>query len=170
MREWSTPVEGELPLYESGGVCSIGGRRLSAARRDRAIARLTAASGHVTFWLHMQIDDLDAVFSALAHRDRRRILDLVRENPGCRVEDLRPHFATSRVALLKHLRVLERAQLIVSERVGRERRLHFNVVPIQLIHERWATDFGALWAGQLTRLKYRIEAEGSERSRRRRGG
>lgn len=103
-------------------------------------------------------DDLDAVFSALAHRDRRRILDLVRNNPGCRVEDLGPHFETSRVAILKHLKALARAELIVSQKVGRERRLYFNVVPIQIIYDRWATEFSALWAGPIAQLKYRVEA------------
>ena len=103
-------------------------------------------------------DDLDAVFMALSHRDRRRILDLVRSNPGCRVEDLGPHFETSRVAILKHLKVLSRADLIVSQKVGRERRLYFNVVPIQIVYDRWATEYSALWAGKLTGIKYKIES------------
>ncbi len=103
-------------------------------------------------------DDMDGVFQALAHRDRRRMLDLVRENPGGCVEDLSHHFQTSRIAILKHLRVLERAQLIHSEKVGRKRRLWFNVIPIQLIYDRWATEFSALWSTQLTQIKYRVEA------------
>src|SRR4051794_16200188 len=115
------------------------------------------------------IDDLDAVFTALSHRDRRRILDLVRATPGVRVEDLLPHFTTSRVAILKHLKVLARADLIVSEKVGRERRLYFNVMPIQIIFDRWATEFSALWAGPIAQLKYRVEtseqAEASKKTR-----
>jgi DNA-binding transcriptional ArsR family regulator len=107
----------------------------------------------------MMPDDLDAVFTALAHRDRRRILDLVRASPGCRVEDLCPHFTTSRVAILKHLKVLARAELIVSQKVGRERRLYFNVMPIQIIYDRWATEFSALWASPIAQIKYRVEAE-----------
>src|SRR4051794_5276737 len=117
----------------------------------------------------MMPDDLDSVFSALAHRDRRRILDLVRNNPGCRVEDLGPHFETSRIAILKHLKVLTKAELIVSEKVGRERRLYFNVMPIQIIYDRWATEFSALWAGPIAQLKYRVEtseqAEASKKTR-----
>lgn len=105
----------------------------------------------------MQYDDMDLVFEALAHRDRRRMLDLVRNDPGCCVEELCRHFTTSRIAVLKHVRVLERAELIVSEKVGRQRKLYVNVVPIQIIHERWTTEFSALWAGKLTRLKYAIE-------------
>ena len=107
-------------------------------------------------------DDLDAVFAALAHRDRRRILDLVRNNPGCRVEDLCPSFETSRVAILKHLKTLSRADLIVSQKVGRERRLYFNVMPIQIIYDRWATEFSALWAGPIAQLKYRVETKESD--------
>ena len=104
-------------------------------------------------------DDFDAIFAALAHRDRRKILDLVRANPGCRVEDLGQHFETSRVAILKHLKVLTKADLIVSEKVGRERRLYFNVMPIQIIYDRWATEFSALWAGPMAQIKYRVETE-----------
>jgi DNA-binding transcriptional ArsR family regulator len=102
-------------------------------------------------------DDMDAVFQALGHRDRRRILDLVHHNPGCCVEDLCQHFGTSRIAVLKHVRVLERSQLIHSEKAGRKRRLYFNVVPIQIVYDRWATEYSALWAGKLARLKYRVE-------------
>jgi DNA-binding transcriptional ArsR family regulator len=105
-------------------------------------------------------DDMDAVFQALAHRDRRSILDLVRNNPGCCALDLCAHFTTSRIAVLKHLRVLERAQLIHSEKAGRKRRLYFNVVPIQIVYDRWASEYSALWAGKLARLKYRIEQGG----------
>jgi predicted transcriptional regulator len=74
---------------------------------------------------------------------------------------LLPHFPTSRVAILKHLKVLERAELILSQRVGRTRRLYINLVPIQVIYERWATEFSSLWAGQLTQLKYKIETRQS---------
>ena len=109
----------------------------------------------------MQPDDLDALFHALAHRDRRRILDIVRARPGCRVDDVCREFTTSRVAILKHLKVLAQADLILSDKVGRERRLHFNVIPIQIIHDRWAGEYGALWAGALTRIKYRVEDDAS---------
>jgi predicted transcriptional regulator len=105
----------------------------------------------------MQPDDMDSVFQALAHRDRRKIIDLVGNNPGCCVEDLCPHFPTSRIAVLKHLRVLERAQLLVSKKDGRRRTLFFNVVPIQLIYERWASEYRAHWAGKLADLKRRVE-------------
>jgi predicted transcriptional regulator len=102
-------------------------------------------------------DDMDAVFGALAHRDRRRILDLVRNNPGCCIEEISDKFQTSRIAVLKHIRVLERAQLIHSEKTGRKRALYFNIMPIQLIYDRWATEYSKLWAEKLAGIKYRIE-------------
>ena len=65
-----------------------------------------------------------------------------------------------RFAVMKHLGVLERAGLVISQRQGRERRLWFDATPIQLVYERWTTEFSAYWAARLTRLKY--SAEGAE--------
>lgn len=112
-------------------------------------------------------DDMDAVFLALGNRDRRLMLDLIGNNTGCCVEDLCRHFEFSRIAVLKHLRVLARAQLVHSEKVGRKRKLYFNVVPIQLIYDRWATDYSALWAGKLADIKYQVETEAQRTQRKR---
>ena len=60
---------------------------------------------------------------------------------------------------MKHLRVLEDANLIVSRKEGRTRKLFFNAVPIQLIYDRWTTEYSALWAERLTRVKYTVEAK-----------
>lgn len=100
---------------------------------------------------------LDAVFAALANETRRRILDLVKDAPGCSVAHVAGFFPVSRITVMKHLRALEAATLIVSQKEGRTRRLYFNCVPIQLIHDRWTTQYSALWASELTRLKYRLE-------------
>src|SRR5262245_60879230 len=123
-------------------------------------------------WLLMQSDEMDAVFQALAHPDRRRILDIVKNDAGCSVESVCRYFAVTRIAVLKHLRVLEQAGLIHSEKPGRTRKLYFNVVPIQMIYDRWTTDYSALWAARLTEVKYKVEAEaaGQTRSKRRRNG
>ncbi len=102
-------------------------------------------------------DSLDHVFQALAHADRRRILDILHRDPGCNVGALAKHFDVSRVAIMKHLTVLERADLVLSEKTGRQRRLYFNPVPIQLIYERWTDEYSALWASHVTSLKHRIE-------------
>jgi len=103
---------------------------------------------------------MDAVFLALASPARRKILDIVKDQPGCGVKHVAQYFAVSRIAVMKHLRVLVRAKLLVSEKEGRRRKLYFNVVPIQMIHERWTTQYSAYWASRLTKVKYRIEARG----------
>jgi DNA-binding transcriptional ArsR family regulator len=107
----------------------------------------------------MSPDELDIVFHALSHRDRRRILEIVREAPGCRVEDVARRFETSRIAVMKHLRLLETAGLIHSEKVGRERHMYFNAVPIQLIYEAWTTELSREAAAEMARIKAAVEAE-----------
>ena len=105
---------------------------------------------------------MDGLFHALANRARRKILDVVRDQPGCSVGEVCTHFDTSRIAVMKHLRVLEAAGLLLSEKQGRVRQLHFNVVPIQMIYDRWTSEYSALWASRLTDLKYRVEARKEE--------
>jgi DNA-binding transcriptional ArsR family regulator len=104
-------------------------------------------------------DATDALFHALANRERRRMLDCIRAHPGCNVVSVAALHDISRIAVLKHLAVLERAGLVVSRKEGRERRLNFNVVPIQLVYERWATDFVKHWASGLTALKRAVELD-----------
>lgn len=89
------------------------------------------------------------------------MLDIVRANPGCRVGELCEHFEMSRIGAMKHLAVLEDAELVLSRKEGRVRQLYVNAVPLQLIHDRWVTDWSAVWAEQLTGLKHRVEAAGS---------
>ena len=105
--------------------------------------------------------NMDAIFQALAHEIRRRILDMVKEMPGIGVGQLASDFDVSRIAVMKHLAVLETADLIISEKHGRTRRLYFNAAPIQMIHERWTSDYSAYWAGQLTQIKYLAETRTS---------
>lgn len=112
----------------------------------------------------MSGDEMGAVFQALAHQSRRRMLDMVKERPGMGVGELARGFDVSRVAVMQHLAFLETASLIVSEKDGRTRRLYFNAAPIQMIHDRWTTEYSAYWAGQMTRIKYLAEAK--EHSRR----
>ena len=107
----------------------------------------------------MEREPMDAVFESLAHPVRRKILDVIKEHPGCSVNEVCDFFELSRIAIMKHLKVLERAELILSKKEGRTRELHFNAVPIQLIYERWTTEYSSYWASAMTRVKYRIEAE-----------
>ncbi len=108
--------------------------------------------------------DEDLVFKSLADRSRRTMLDLVKAEPGLTVGELADRFDVSRIAVMKHLKVLERARLIVSHREGRTRRLYLNPVPIQIIHERWTTQFTGQFAHGLTLLRDAIEAN-TRRSR-----
>lgn len=105
------------------------------------------------------VDDreMDAVFQALAQESRRRMLDIVRAKPGVPVGALAAEFDVSRIAVMKHLAVLEDAGLVVSRKDGRSRRLYFNAVPIQMIYERWTDEYAAYWSGSLTDLKRRAE-------------
>lgn len=110
----------------------------------------------------MKPDELDATFHALASEPRRRMLDWLVREPGCNVNRLAECFEgeLSRFGVMKHLQVLERGQLVLSRKEGRERRLWFNAAPLQLIHERWSTELSSYWAARLTALKY--AAEGAE--------
>lgn len=110
----------------------------------------------------MKPEAMDNVFQALASATRRKILDVVSNNPGCSVVDVCKHFDVSRIAVMKHLTVLERANLLLSEKSGRTRALFFNAVPIQMIYERWTTEYSALWAGKLTAFKYKLEKASSQ--------
>jgi DNA-binding transcriptional ArsR family regulator len=106
----------------------------------------------------MNPDEMDAVFAALASEPRRRILDVLKKEPGCNVNRVCEFFDDmGRVAVLKHIDVLEGANLVLSEKQGRERLLWFNPVPIHMIYDRWTTEFSAYWAGRLARMKYRLE-------------
>ncbi len=101
---------------------------------------------------------MDALFHALANATRRTILDLVRESPGGNVAQLCSHFPMSRIGVMKHLKILVDADLILSIKEGRERQLYFNVIPIQTAYDRWTTQYSGLWAGRLTQLKQAIES------------
>lgn len=108
----------------------------------------------------MRSDEHAAVFEALANADRRRILDLVFESPGRSVASVAEHFHTSRIAVLRHVRVLEDAGLLQGEKRGRVRHLYFNTVPIQRIYDRWTERYAAFWAGRMVDLKERLEGRG----------
>jgi predicted transcriptional regulator len=105
----------------------------------------------------MNPSQIDLVFAALAHPLRRRMIDLLIGMPGMSVSALASNFECSRIAVTKHVATLEHAALVLSERKGRERRLYFNVIPIQQIYDRWTTRYSAFWAGRMTDLEARID-------------
>jgi DNA-binding transcriptional ArsR family regulator len=103
------------------------------------------------------------VFDALGHPSRRRILDLLKAKPGTTVGELAAHFDTSRIGVMHHLRLLEDSGLVISVKEGRSRQLFHNPVPIQLIHDRWTTEYGGFWASKMADVKYAVEQNNPSR-------
>ena len=101
-------------------------------------------------------EELTPVWTALADPTRRAILDLLRERPRTTGE-IADEFPTSRFAVMKHLNVLESAQLIVVRREGRERWNHLNVAPLQALYDRWVKPYHAMWSSRMTKLKSELE-------------
>jgi DNA-binding transcriptional ArsR family regulator len=99
------------------------------------------------------------VFKALAHPTRRFLLDLLFERDGRTLTELESQVDMTRIGVMKHLGLLEEADLVVTRRSGRE-KLHFlNPVPIQLIHDRWIDKYTEHHAVALTQLKTSLEAK-----------
>jgi DNA-binding transcriptional ArsR family regulator len=99
----------------------------------------------------------DRVFKALADPSRRVLLDRLFTRDGRTLTELEAELAMTRFGVMKHLRVLEDAGLVVTQRVGRE-KLHFlNPVPIRLIHDRWIDKFTERRVSALTELKRQLE-------------
>lgn len=104
-------------------------------------------------------DEQDAVWKALSDATRRRLLDLLRDQPRTTGE-LCAHFpGVSRFAVMKHLRVLRGAGLAIERREGRQVWHHLNAVPIRLIYVRWVSRFADSWATSLVALKRMMETE-----------
>ena len=103
--------------------------------------------------------DDDRVFKALADPSRRLLLDRLFARDGRTLTELESALEMTRFGVMKHLRVLEDAGLIVTRRSGRE-KLHFlNVVPIRLVHDRWIDKFTERRVSALTDLKRQLEEE-----------
>src|SRR6202050_1334861 len=101
---------------------------------------------------------MDMVFRALADPTRRSLLDELYERDGQTLSALEARLPMTRFGVMKHLRVLEEAGLVVTKRRGRE-KLHFlNPVPIRLVHDRWVSKFAEPWAAGLSDLKNRLES------------
>lgn len=100
---------------------------------------------------------VDAVFRALADPTRRELLDELYRSDGQTLTALEERFAMSRFGVMKHLKVLEDAGLIVTRKRGRA-KLHFlNPVPIRLVHDRWVSKYAEPWVAGLSDLKQRLE-------------
>jgi len=100
---------------------------------------------------------VDEIFRALADPTRRQLLDELFREDGQTLGALEARFAMTRFGVMKHLKQLEDAGLVVTRRQGRE-KLHFlNPVPIRLVHDRWVSKYAEPWAATLSDLKERME-------------
>jgi DNA-binding transcriptional ArsR family regulator len=117
----------------------------------------------VTIWSHI-VENVsgeniqeDRVFKALADPTRRSLLDRLFTRDGRTLTDLESELDMTRFGVMKHLKVLEQAGLVVSRKSGRE-KLHFlNPVPIRLIHDRWIDKYTEHHVSALVDLKNELE-------------
>ncbi len=101
---------------------------------------------------------MDTVFRALADPTRRALLDSLFAEDGQTLVVLTAAHDMTRVAVAKHLGILEDAGLVVTRRSGREKHHYLNTVPIRLLHNRWITKYTEGWAVDLSDLKTTLEA------------
>jgi DNA-binding transcriptional ArsR family regulator len=103
------------------------------------------------------VTDDDQVFKALADPTRRFLLDQLFKRDGRTLTELEAELEMTRFGVMKHLRVLEEAGLVVTRRRGRE-KLHFlNPVPIRLVHDRWIDKYNERQVSALADLKNQLE-------------
>ena len=111
----------------------------------------------VTYGVAVQNDDL--VFKALADPTRRGLLDALFVRDGQTVQalcDLFPEM--TRFGVMKHLGVLEEANLVVTHREGRQKLHHLNPIPIQQLAERWISKYAQPFAAAMVGLQSALEA------------
>jgi DNA-binding transcriptional ArsR family regulator len=102
--------------------------------------------------------DDDRVFKALADQTRRHLLDRLFERDGRTLTELESDLQMTRFGVMKHLRVLEDAGLVVTRRAGREKHHFLNPVPVRLIHDRWIDKYTERRVSALADLKTELEA------------
>jgi len=100
---------------------------------------------------------VDEVFKALADPTRRSLLDELFRQDGQTLGALGERFAMTRFGVMKHLKVLEEAGLVVTRKRGREKVHYLNPVPIRLIQDRWVSKYAEPWAAGLAELKTHLE-------------
>src|SRR3954466_4098187 len=103
---------------------------------------------------------MDEVFRALADPTRRSLLDELFKEDGQTLGALERRLPMTRFGVMKHLKVLEEANLVVSRKRGREKLHYLNPVPIRLVHDRWVSKYAEPWAAGLSELKQDLEKEG----------
>jgi DNA-binding transcriptional ArsR family regulator len=97
------------------------------------------------------------VFKALADPTRRHLLDRLFERDGRTLLELESGLEMTRFGVMKHLKVLQEAGLVVTRRRGREKIHYLNPVPIRLIHDRWIDKYTERRVSALVDLKHELE-------------
>jgi DNA-binding transcriptional ArsR family regulator len=103
------------------------------------------------------VTDDDLVFKALADPTRRFLLDLLFQRDGRTLKELQSGLEMTRFGVMKHLKILEEAGLVVSRRLGREKLHYLNAVPIRIIHDRWIDKYTEPRVSALLALKAELE-------------
>jgi DNA-binding transcriptional ArsR family regulator len=103
------------------------------------------------------VTDDDHVFKALADPTRRFLLDLLFQRDGRTLTELESGIEMTRFGVMKHLRILENAGLVVTRRSGREKLHYLNAVPIRMIHDRWIDKYTEREVSALLALKADLE-------------
>ncbi|MEO6469464.1 MAG: metalloregulator ArsR/SmtB family transcription factor [Acidimicrobiia bacterium] len=103
------------------------------------------------------MSDDDRVFKALGDPTRRFLLDLLFEHDGRTLTDLESGLEMTRFGVMKHLRILEEAGLVVTKKSGREKLHYLNPVPIRLVHDRWIDKYAERQVTALADLKHTLE-------------
>ena len=101
--------------------------------------------------------DDEHVFKELADPTRRFLLDLLFQRDGRTLKELESGLEMTRFGVMKHLRILEDAGLVVTRRAGREKHHFLNPVPIRLIHDRWIDKYTERHVSALSELKTQLE-------------
>lgn len=105
------------------------------------------------------MDPQDGVFRALADPTRRSILDALFVEDGQTVGEMCERFSMTRFGVMKHLAVLEEADLVVGVRQGRTKRLYLNPVPIEQVANRWISRYAARFTSALVGLEQHVDAQ-----------
>jgi uncharacterized protein YndB with AHSA1/START domain len=107
--------------------------------------------------------NMDDTFKALADPTRRSLLDALHKNDGQTLSALEANLTMTRFGVMKHLKILEAARLITTQKEGREKKHYLNAIPIRLIYERWVSKYEEPWAKALSNLKQNLEKDDMEK-------
>lgn len=100
------------------------------------------------------------IFRSVADPSRRLLLDRLFERDGQTLGELCGHLpAMTRFGVMRHLGVLEEADLVTTRKEGREKWHFLNPVPIRLVHDRWISKYAAPVVGAMSALKTHLEAQ-----------